>query len=67
MSVSYCGPFYTKSKDGEYRFADMCKECAFGDEKTNTCVLSPCTYLFAVAEQDALESDIANVNIPRNV
>ena len=29
--ADYCGPFYVKTKDG-YKYSDMCKECAFGDE-----------------------------------
>lgn len=49
--ADYCGPFYVKTKDG-YKYSDMCKECAFGDEKSGTCALDPCTYLYALAEAE---------------
>lgn len=48
----YCGPFYVKTSDGEYEYAYMCKECAFGSEEDNICALNPCTYLYAVAEAE---------------
>ena len=52
MAGKFCGPFYTKNPDGTYSYADMCKECAFGDEASNMCCLNPCTYLYAASESE---------------
>ena len=36
------GPFYVKDEFDNYILADMCKECAYGDEQG--CVMKPCVY-----------------------
>ena len=43
MDMNYSGPFFVKSESG-YVLADICKNCAFGDEIS--CYLNPCIHLY---------------------
>lgn len=43
------GPFFVK-ENNEYILADICKNCAFGDEEG--CLLDPCIYLEFIEEDE---------------